>query len=210
VPTLLVTKKLKAIRFAPYYDWLHHTTVEEFVNEKYNYSLINPTPNLNKHIETRDKLIKDINSFVQQMKNDVEPLEKHVKTTYTDDDVMKWQNEVMRQSLDNWLIEYRREMKEITKQIVDMEKEKKSDKKALKDNEEKIELYKETIKNNKEAIKNRKQIEKQLRKDIEEKDKKIEHQSKILNYRSIKFVVKLRSKMSKTKMAKTVFKKKKG
>ncbi len=105
VPVFVINSRSKAAsnRFEPYFDWLHNSKEGAFVNDEYDYDFFNPPLNNGKHIPTREKLIKDITEFVDEYKNKQGSVDEYVKITYTPDEVAKWQNSAMKESLDKWV-----------------------------------------------------------------------------------------------------------
>ncbi len=105
VPVFVINSRSKAAsnRFQPYFEWMHTSKEGDFVNDNYDYDFFNPPPNNGKHISTREKLIREIKEFVDKYKDEHGSVDEYVKTTYTSDDILVWQNEAMRVSLDKWV-----------------------------------------------------------------------------------------------------------
>lgn len=120
VPVLCVHYP-KNIRFSPYNDWLHMVSPEDFLKGKYDYDFLNPKPNKTDHLETRAKLTQQMTEFVEMAGKDKRPLEKVVKTTYTDEEVYRWQYDLMKFALNKWLPSSIR----MSKQIIKLKEERK-------------------------------------------------------------------------------------
>jgi hypothetical protein len=102
VPVLCVHNP-KNIRFSPYNNWLHMVSPNDFLKGKYDYDILNPKPNKTDYLEVREKLTKQMKEFVEQVGKDKRPLDEIVKTTYTDEDVYRWQYDLMKFALNKWL-----------------------------------------------------------------------------------------------------------
>lgn len=122
VPVLMVKKDLDAIRFHPYYDWMYCTTPDRFFDGEYNEFLLNPEPNLQKHLETREQLIKDAKAFVEQTKKMSKADLKQSKVSYSDEELLQWRNQTMKESMDFWLYETRKDYYTIKKLERDLKK----------------------------------------------------------------------------------------
>ena len=102
VPVLCVHYP-KNIRFGPYNEWLHMVKPEDFLKDKYDYDFLNPKPNKKDYLEYRKKLTKQMKDFVAMAKKDNRPIDKVAKTTYTDEEVYRWQYDLMKFALNKWL-----------------------------------------------------------------------------------------------------------
>ncbi|MCL1847087.1 MAG: polysaccharide pyruvyl transferase family protein [Coriobacteriia bacterium] len=100
VPVLCVfPDKSRTDRLEPYIDWLHFVRVKNFISGKFDYDLLNPKPNKEVYIETREKLAKQMRDFVEEVKNLENP---PVITTYTEEEKILWQNQLMKKALKEW------------------------------------------------------------------------------------------------------------
>ena len=102
VPVLCVHYPKNA-RFSPYNEWLNMVSPEDFLKGKYDFDFLNPKPNKKDYLPYRKKLIKQMTEFVEMAGKDKRPLEEVVKTTYTDEDVYRWQYDLMKMALNRWL-----------------------------------------------------------------------------------------------------------
>lgn len=117
----------KNIRFSPYNDWLHMVSPEDFLKGKYDYDFMSPKPNKTTYLKTREKLAKQMTEFVKEAGADKRPLNQVVKTTYSDEDVYRWQYDLMKNTLNKWLpasikmskqlIKLKAERKDLLKQL---------------------------------------------------------------------------------------------
>lgn len=114
VPVLCVHYP-KNIRFSPYNEWLHMVSPEDFLKGKYDYDFLNPKPNKTDYLETREKLTQQMKEFVEQSGKDTRPLDQIVRTTYTDEQVIRWQYDLMKFALNKWLPSSIKMSKEIMK-----------------------------------------------------------------------------------------------
>lgn len=115
VPVFLVKGMQDDIRFTPYYDFMHRTTPDDFLLGKYEYDFANPPENPSLYKSVRENLIKECTQFVEDMKSETRSTDELVKTTYTDDEVIKWRHDVMMETMDMWLLYTRKMTKERTK-----------------------------------------------------------------------------------------------
>ena len=103
VPVAFVTDDINCDRFSPYKEYCSFMTNEEFINDKYD--ILNPPKNSKKYITVRNKLIKSINKFIDETKNINCELDLLVKTKYSDEEKILWQNKIMKNALDNWFMD---------------------------------------------------------------------------------------------------------
>jgi ribosomal protein S3AE len=102
VPVFVIFHKTNN-RWSPYKDWMHMVTPEEFLRDEFDYDFLNPKPNPTIYLETREKLIKDITSFVDDVKNIEKSPDELRRTTYTDAEVIAWRHDLMKDALNSWL-----------------------------------------------------------------------------------------------------------
>lgn len=84
---------------------------KDFMSGNFEYDFMNPPANKKTYIPVREGLLKEIKDFVKEYENRDMPLEQVRKTSYTAEEKMKWQNEMMKTVLDKWLIENRKMLK---------------------------------------------------------------------------------------------------
>jgi hypothetical protein len=88
-------------RWAPYSEWLHYVSNEDFKAGNFEYDFTNPPANKDTYKPYRESLINRVNEFIEETK-DYEGIGWR-KTTYTQQDVLVWQNKLMKETLENWL-----------------------------------------------------------------------------------------------------------
>ena len=100
VPVLCVFPDEAIIdRLEPYKDWLHFVRVTDFLNGDYDYDIENPKPNKTEYLEFRKTLTEQMEAFVAEV-DKFEDLP--IKTTYTDEEKVLWQNQLMKMALTSW------------------------------------------------------------------------------------------------------------
>lgn len=97
-------------RFDPYNKWLHYCRNKEFLKNGYpEFDFLNGTPNKKDYLETRETLIKSMTEFVEYCeKNKKKPLSFFDKTSYTEEEMLRWRVDFMRDALNKTYIESRR------------------------------------------------------------------------------------------------------
>lgn len=103
VPVLLVRGDEDDTRFDPYYDLLHRATVDDFMEDNFEYDFLNPPENSGGYKEYADSLTKTVTEFVAAAKDDNRSADELCKTTYTEQDVINWRHDVMKNALEIWL-----------------------------------------------------------------------------------------------------------
>lgn len=106
-PVFLIKGMEDDIRFTPYYDYLHRTTVKKFMSDDYEYDFMNPPANKEDFRPVREKLIAEIEEFVAEMEKETRTTDEIKKTTYTEEDVLRWRHDIMLKSMDKFYSEYR-------------------------------------------------------------------------------------------------------
>lgn len=102
-PAFLIDKRQNNDRFIPYYDFLHRCTVSEFMKNQYSYDFLNPPANKADYLPYREKLIADVERFVNEMeKVDDQSIEALIKTSYSDVEVQCWRHDLLLQILNEW------------------------------------------------------------------------------------------------------------
>lgn len=106
-PVFIIKEMEDDIRFTPYYDFLYRTTVTKFMNGEYEYDFMNPPANRELYKPVREGLIKASEEFVAQMETETRSTDELVKTSYTEDEVLRWRHDKMKWAMDLWLLKYR-------------------------------------------------------------------------------------------------------
>lgn len=107
-PVFLIKEMEDDIRFSPYYDFLHRTTVTNFMNDNYEYDFMNPLPNKEDFKALAQSLSEQCKKFIEEMEQASEKtVEDFCKTTYTQEDVLKWRHDLMKVSMDKWYEKHR-------------------------------------------------------------------------------------------------------
>ncbi len=119
-PVLCIREDIKENdRFSPYNDFLYCTTSEDFLKGRYKYDIFNPPKNKENYLEMRNNIIKDIKEFVDYTQDNSIESENYIKIKYTEDEKMKWQNQLMKYTLNKWIYDNRAYTEELKKQSVD-------------------------------------------------------------------------------------------
>lgn len=98
-------------RWEPYMNIARCVDYKDFMSGNFEYDFINPPANKETYISIRDSLTKEIKDFAEEYENCDLPLEQVRKTSYTAEEKMKWQNEMMKKVLDKWLKQNREMLK---------------------------------------------------------------------------------------------------
>ena len=91
------------IRFEPYYDWLHNCSREEYISGEYDYDITDPPANPEKHLECRERLIKTVTDFAEKYKDVHGTAEELAKTAYTQEQLINWRHDTMKDCMNRWL-----------------------------------------------------------------------------------------------------------
>jgi hypothetical protein len=111
VPVFVVFHKTN-IRFTPYKDWLHMVSPDEFLAGDYEYDFLDPPPNMTRHLETRERLRADLEAWVVEAAGlDHVPVE----LPYTEEERMAWQYDLMKWTLNRWLPQSIKMVKDINR-----------------------------------------------------------------------------------------------
>jgi hypothetical protein len=89
-------------RWSPYYDWVHNITDKDLIAGNIDYDYNNPLPNKQDYLPTREALIRDIQQFIDDTKDCDLPVEQLKKTSYTEEEARRWQNDLMHWTLATW------------------------------------------------------------------------------------------------------------
>ena len=103
VPVLCINNSSNRSRFLPYADWCECVTEKQFMDGKCD--IFNLKMDFKKIKKVRNKMIKSINEFIDETVN--KPCELCDKVNYTEEEKIKWQYDLMKKTLDKWLIESR-------------------------------------------------------------------------------------------------------
>lgn len=101
VPVLCIKENINRSRFTPYDNWCECLTTDNFLNN--DVDIFNIKCNFKKVKETRNKMIKSIDDFISNVKSD--KIKNDFK--YDEIDKLKWQNDIMKYTLDKWHVESR-------------------------------------------------------------------------------------------------------
>lgn len=103
VPVLLVRGSEDDTRFDPYYDWLHHATLDDFVSGNFDYDFLNPPANKDDYLPYRESLAKAAADFAAQAQAETRTVDALNKLGATEEEIIRWRHDVMKQALDLWL-----------------------------------------------------------------------------------------------------------
>lgn len=166
-PVLLMRENFDSPRFQPYHTWAHKTTTQDYLDGKCDYSLLSPPPNPETYKETRDALKQRISQFLGAAAQDPRRASEISKAPYSAHELMAWQHETMRNSLDNWLKESRSDWAKLGKQAAQIAEQKaKIGKQQREIAKQKEELEKQTL-----ELEKRKQANAKLAKALKAKPK---------------------------------------
>lgn len=125
-PVLLVRKSFASVRFTPYQDWMHTAFPDQVLNGEFKDFLLNPPANPDDYKPVRAELEKTITAFIEQAEAEPRTASELVRTNYSAEEVMEWQNATMKKTLLNFVLEGHIDLREITRQkakIVRLERE---------------------------------------------------------------------------------------
>lgn len=109
VPVLVIQsyKMNDPHRFEPYRDWLHYCRNNDFLKNGYpGFDFENGTPNKENYLETSKKIRKTMEDFVNYCeKNKNKPLDFFDKTTYSEEELLRWRVDFMRETLQRTHVE---------------------------------------------------------------------------------------------------------
>lgn len=145
VPVFLIKEMEDDIRFTPYYDFLHRTTVTKFMEDDYDYDFMNPPANKDDYKPYREKIIADAKAFVAEMEQTTGTVEELSKIPYTEQEAINWRHDVMKAAMDDWLDKYR-EVQLDNKKLEKKVKKLRNDESALKDEIAALKKEKEELK----------------------------------------------------------------
>ena len=112
-PVLLIRKSFKSDRFVPHQDYVHHCTTKDFLAGKYDGWMQNPPPNPDTYLPVRRQLEETVSAFIAQCKQETRKASELCKTTYSDQELLQWQNETMKLTLHNYFIEEHIDLREL-------------------------------------------------------------------------------------------------
>lgn len=120
-PVLLVRHSFKSVRFTPYKDWMHTAYPKQVVDGEFKDFMLNPPQNPDNYKPVREQLIKTVTKFVENAKLEMRRASELVRTTYSEIELLKWQNEKMKYTLKNYHDEAEIDNRIIKKQEVLLE-----------------------------------------------------------------------------------------
>ncbi len=112
-PVLLIRKSFRSDRFVPYQDYVHHCTNEAFLSGAYDDWMRSPPPNPDAYLPVRKALEETVSAFIEQAKCETRKASELVKTSFTPDELMRWQNRTMKLTLHNYFIEEHIDLREL-------------------------------------------------------------------------------------------------
>lgn len=112
VPVFLV-KNVKDIRFYPYYDWMHHCTIKEFLAGKFEYDMKNPPANPTDYLPTREGLINSVKEFVSRVEGAGDHAEKLLRYKHNEKKFILWQTPMLEQTMAKWIQKLKDNLSEI-------------------------------------------------------------------------------------------------
>ena len=121
-PVLLVRESFGSVRFKPYKKWMHTAYPQQVINGEFKDFLLNPPENPPDYKPVREQLQKTITDFIEQAKKETRKASELVRTEFTDLELMKWQNETMKQTLHSYHIESQIDLNLINEQKKMLEK----------------------------------------------------------------------------------------
>lgn len=104
IPVLCINDSSNRSRFLPYTNWCDCITTEQFLNNDIN--IFNLKCNSKQIKKIRTEMINSIRQFIEKTKNG--DLKKLTLPEYTNEEKIKWQNQLMKDTLDRWLDESRK------------------------------------------------------------------------------------------------------
>ena len=148
-------------RWRPYTDYTTFVSNKDFIEGNFEYDVMNPPENKKDYLEVRNNIIAGVNEFVAKYENNTQTVEELDRMSeYSQEEVKKWQYDLMRFTLDKWLSDSRGMMK---KYNTAKDKAQKLDK-ELKTMKEKEKQYKEKEKQYKDELEKKKEYIKKLEK----------------------------------------------
>lgn len=107
VPVFLVKDMQDDIRFTPYYDFLHRTTVKDLLADQYDYDFVNPPANKENYKVYREQIIRDAQCFIEEMEQSTGTVEEMNRFPYSEQEVINWRHDVMKEAMNDWFVRYR-------------------------------------------------------------------------------------------------------
>lgn len=104
VPVLCINDSSNRSRFLPYTNWCDCITTEQFLNN--DIDIFSIKCNIKQIKKIREEMINSVEQFIESVKNnDLNNLEI---VKYSNEEKIKWQNKLMKITLDKWLDESRK------------------------------------------------------------------------------------------------------
>jgi len=136
-PVLMIRKNYNSDRLVPHVDYIHHCTSKAFLAGAYDAWMQNPPPNPETYLPVRRRLQKLISAFIEQTQRETRKADELVKTSYTNDALMCWQNETMKLTLHNYFMQEHQDLYE----IITAKRELETKKAALADLQQQLAAY---------------------------------------------------------------------
>lgn len=111
-PVLLIRPSFDSPRFHPYKDYLQTAFNEQITNGEFDEWILNPLPNPDTYKPVRENLIKICSEFISQAQQETRKASELVRTTYTDEEVLRWQHATMKLTLHNYHLEHHYDLRE--------------------------------------------------------------------------------------------------
>ena len=103
VPFFNIMTVPKSKRKSPYQDWFHNLTIQQILTGDLGFDLVEPPANTTAYLPVRQALIKQVKEFVAHAERMIS-IDEFKKTTYSEYERIVWQNELMCNALEKWLI----------------------------------------------------------------------------------------------------------
>lgn len=102
------SNKKNSTRWDSYGDMLHYTDEQDFLSGNFDFDFHNPPQNSDAYLPIRETLLREAEAFVRQYQDCDLPLEAVKKISYTAQEKLLWQNQMMKRALDKWFRQNRR------------------------------------------------------------------------------------------------------
>lgn len=112
-PVVLIMPGKPDIRLTPYYDLLHYIPTKDFFAGNYDYDFTNPKPNKPDYRDVQSALIRSCTDFVDRMVKEKRDITELDRLGATDTEILRWQCELMEQTMHAWMKKTNREYKEL-------------------------------------------------------------------------------------------------
>ena len=143
---------LYSTRWAPYSDWTFFVSKQDFANHAFDYDFSSPPANSPDYLPLRQALLERVGQFVAETKDFNGPIQAIKKTAYTEAQARQWQYDLMRNTLDAWLLASREMRAKNKEQAAGLKKQIADGKTALSARKQEIAGYKKEIAGQKKAL----------------------------------------------------------